>query len=546
MRPDRPLGWDRLRPYQKDAAISIAQGTKQGLFAGAGLGKTAISLAAAWLRDGGYPWLIVTRAIGRHVWPRDARWVLGHYFIPGMLWAGKAQSKHGIHQDGSYTSLELALTERLGIVTNYDVLGARLEELLEVPWKVLIFDESHYLKGGYLPPQYKRDGTLSRTRWHHARDLAIEVHARGGLVLPVTATPIANWRNDLWSQLDLAFPGEIYANRVLAENWLRRLNRERTAQGLSRISYKLVYESSTGKAVAWGKYGPALIYSEVEAPSAESISFLRRYCNAQVGAYGGVESFGEAQTDELRQRLTQDFVRVSRKQVAEQLPLLQRDVRPITPTSEPTMFLGGGYENALARAAMVKHDPAIELMLDYATAGEKVVIATNRRKLAYMLFEAVQKAARGLPKKIQETFWADCVTGDTPIPKRVATLQAFNESKRAGCMVVTMDSVSETINLHFVNAAIVTGLPIKPKLIEQFEGRFGRLGGVPCVIHYLVAEGTIDEKIRIDLLDKLSNVCKTGTDTGGIGSAEQDLRHCRNEEEIIGGLRSWLNARGQE
>ena|GEM_PF-4410902 len=510
------------------------------MFAAAGLGKTAEVLAALYLANPGFPWLIVTRAIGRHVWPRDARWVLGTDFEPGVLWAGSARSKHGYHTDGSYTSLDLALSERLAVVTNYEVLAARAPELLSVPWKAMVLDESHHVKGGYLPPQYRRDGALHRTRYHHAKDLAINVHYRKGRVIPVTATPIANRRNDLWSQLDIALPGPIFTSREEAYDALRQINRKRKASGKPWIGRKLIYETPNGLFTLFGEFGPALVYGELESPTVEAVSFLRRYCNAHEGAFGGVDSDGESNTDELRHRIARRFIRLSREEVRAELPALQRDVRTVTPTEEPKLFLGGGYENALARAAMVKQPFAVDLALDYLANGDKVLIATNRRRLAHMMRDAVEKARRNLPAKIRDELWVESVTGETEVRARVGLLNSFNETSKPACMCATTDCLSETINLHYVPGAIVAGLPITPKLIGQFEGRFGRLGGVPCTVHYLVAEGTIDEEIRRTLLDKLSDVCETGTDTSGAGTAHADLSNMRNEEELIAGLRAWL------
>jgi len=503
--------------------------------------NTAEALAALYIADVGFPWLIVTRAIGRHVWPRDARWVLGPDFVPGVLWAGSTRSKTGYHADGSYTSLDLAMSECLAVVTNYEVLAARAPELLSVPWKAMVLDESHHVKGGFLPPQFKRDGKLHRTRYHHAKDLAINVHYRGGMVMPVTATPIANRRNDLWSQLDLALPGPIFASRSEAYAALSKLNQKRRAAGKPWLSRKLVYETPNGLFALFGEFGPALVYGELEHPSAEAVSFLRRYCDAHEGTFGGVDSSGESNTAELRARIGRRFIRLSREEVQAELPALQRDVRTVTPAEEPKLFLGGGYENALARAALVKQPFAVEMALDYLANGDKVLIATNRRKLAHMMRDAVEKARRNLPAKIRDELWIESVTGETEVRSRVALLNSFNETSKPACMCATTDCLSETINLHYVPGAIVAGLPITPKLIGQFEGRFGRLGGIPCTVHYLVAEGTIDEEIRRTLLDKLSDVCETGTDTSGAGTARTDLANMRDEEEIIAGLRAWLS-----
>ena len=80
-----------------------------GLWLAPGLGKTAAALAA-FAHDPRTPVLILTRAIGRHVWARDAAWVLGPEWPVAVVWGGKRYSKAGVHRDGTFTDLGAALS----------------------------------------------------------------------------------------------------------------------------------------------------------------------------------------------------------------------------------------------------------------------------------------------------------------------------------------------------------------------------------------------------------------------------------------------------
>lgn len=481
-----PLGWERLREYQKRGALELAEGSKVGLWFAAGLGKTSTVLAALWMADP-WPWpaLFITRAVGRHVFPRDARWVLGPDWAPGIMWAGKQRSKEGLHRDGTYTSFELALSERFGVVTNYDVLAPRLDELMSVLWRALILDEAHAIKGGHKPPSVRRDGTKIPRRYDHVKTLANQVRRNGGIIWEITATPIRDRRRDLWAQLDVARPG------VFGSSWY----------------------------------------------------FMHQYCAAKENEWGGLDTTGESNSEELRAKLKDHFIKLGRQEVADELPSLQRDVHVVTPDRKSTRFLGGGVERAIDRAADAKGPEAIDLALEYLSTGSKVVIATSRRRLAHELGSALAKATKRagqLSAHIREDMTLDVITGEIPAIARQRRLNNFNEQEDVGVVVATSDCMGESIDLHQVDAVIVVGLFDTAGKFEQFEGRFARLGGRPCVIHYLIAENTIDEKIFDLVLSKLRDVVELETDTGGSTGVLADLGAMHDEEEVLAELASWI------
>jgi hypothetical protein len=494
------LGWERLRGYQKRAVDELVNGGKVGLWVGAGLGKTSSILAALHAADIPPPWLFVTRAIGRHAFPRDAAWTLGPDYVPGVLWAGKQRSKEGVHRNGTYTDLEILMSERLACVTNYDILGKRLEELLEYPWNALVLDEAHAVKGGYQRVEKKGDGTPHLTRYHHARTLVRNVQFRRGIVWEMTATPIRNRRIDLWAQLDFVLPGE---------------------------------------------FGPAVDWYEAEhrVEHSRAKSFARRFCDANTNnEWGAIDLTGQSRTEELNHRCRKHFVIITRDEIAHELPKRQRDVSVVPVDRTTRRYLGGGVEEALARAALAKLPLALELMASYLEDGGKVLLSVNRKSLVGEVALAASQYidSSKVSRKVRERCGVESTSGDEPIMPRVEKLTKFNMRDGMGVMVATMDSMSESIDLHYVDAAIVVMLPYAPGTIDQFEGRFARLGGKPCTIHYLVAEETVDERIRELLLDKLGDIVDVGTDTAGIETARDDLRDCYNEEKILADLNAWL------
>jgi len=494
-----PPGWERLRGYQQRAAERLASGEHVGLWMAAGVGKTGVALAAVGLRGlSAYPVLIVTRAIGRHAWPRDARWVLEEPVAE--LWGGQAYSKSGRHRDGTYTSLEAALTDARMVVTNYEVIGSRFDELKKINWRTIIFDESHELKQGYSPPKKYSDGKRKDRRFEYAARLAAICHRlTRGRVWALSATPVRDRVRDLWGQLHIVLPDAhpIWLRGHAAEEAMRR-------GVLARFNW------------------------------------LQRYCGGHMNEWGGFDTTGAAHLEELKAYVAQHFTLETRQTIAHELPSIQRDVRLVT-TSARAGNLGGGIEDALARSAEAKAPHAVDLALDYLGQCCRVVLVTSRRAANADLTAHLQGACNlELRNELRGRLWLQAVTGETDPIERAKICHEFNAWPGPAALVATMGSIGTSIDLHHAQGFVYCALPYTPHDLEQTEGRVGRLGGDPCTIHYLVAEGTIDEQIRMMVLDKLEAVQNVGADTQGEDGVIRAMSGMINEDEVIAGLTAWL------
>jgi len=491
-------GWERLRSYQQRAALRLASGEHVGLWMSAGTGKSATALAAlSHIGPGAFPALIVTRAIGRHAWPRDSRWALEEPV--SELWGGKAYSKSGVHRDGTFSSLEQALGAARMVVTNYEVLGARFDELRRIAWRTIIFDESHELKMGFSLPKKYDTGQRKLRRFEYADRLATICHARGGRVWSLSATPVRDRIRDLWGQLRVTLPD---AHPL----WLRgQAAEEAAARGvLARFEW------------------------------------LSYFCGGHMNEWGGFDTTGAAHLDELKAYIGQRFTLETRQSIAAELPALQRDVRAVTPSAR-VGHLGGGVEEALARAAEAKAPFAVDLAMDYLGDCSRVVLVTGRRAANTELAAQVRGACNmELRHDLRARLWLQAVTGETDPITRARICAEFNSWPGPAVLVATMGSIGTSVDLHHAQGLIYCALPYTPHDLEQTEGRVGRLGGDPCTIHYLVAEGTVDEQIRMLVLDKLDAVQQVGADTQGEGGAHAAISGMIDEVEVLEGLNAWL------
>jgi hypothetical protein len=507
-----------LRQYQRDDAALLASGKKVGLWAPPGVGKSALILTALSLASISWPVLIVTKSLGRRVWPRDARWVLGSDFVPGIVdgfspRSGGEWQDVGVHADSgwdarsgqpqfvTYSSVEAALARHRAVVVSYEVIERN--DLWTVPWGAFILDEAHAVKGGHLPERKrvrKTDGKLGWTgksaRYSLCREMALQVRQRGGVVWQLTATPVPDRRRDLFGQLNIALPS-MFPN---------------------------------------------------------AMGFLKKFCDFKMKTIfiGGEpqqvpDTSGVSNTAELRELLSEYFIVHSREELADQLPRMQLVVKTVPPDQTSIRNIGGDVETAIARAATVKIPAGLEIATDYLLSGGKVVFTVTRRELASQVDAAVksEKFLRTLPRHIREKMVFECVTGAVPPLERAARLEAFNEmTGRPGILCATSDSLLESIDLHKVSAAIVLHLPYSPGQIEQLLGRFSRLGGVNVVINFVVAEGTIDDRVKEMVLDKLVDAVDLGADTQGGEAIASTLKTVINERMVMSSLRSWLNKAG--
>jgi hypothetical protein len=513
-----PIGWNRLRSYQKEDATLLAERVKVGEWAPPGVGKSALILAALMIANVSWPVLIVTKSLGRRVWPRDARWVLGADYVPGIVDGLSARPGVNYHDEGvhadddwsphhspvqpvTYSSVAAALDRHPAVVVSYEVMER--PDLWTVPWGAFILDEAHAIKGGYLAARKrvrKSDGKLgwsgTSARYELCRDMARLVRARGGPVWELTATPTPDRRRDLFGQLNIALPNMF----------------------------------------------------------PESLPFLRKFCDyKQKRIFIGGEardvpdSTGKSNDEELKAILSRYFIVHSREQLADQLPRMQLDTKVVQAAQNSVRHIGGDIETAIARAALSKIPAGLEIASDYLSTGGKVVLTVTRRELAHQLDARVksEKFLKTLPRVVRERLVFECLTGEVPALERSGRLNDFNEMVgRPGVLVATSDSLLESIDLHKVHAAIILGLPYSPGQVEQLLGRFSRLGGLNVVIHFVVAEGTIDDRIKELVLDKLTDSINLGADTQGGTAIKESLKTVRDEHEVMNGLRAWLNSGG--
>lgn len=349
----------------------------------------------------------------------------------------------------------------------------------------IVWDEIHKGKSWRRKERYVTG--LGTTGWRYmdnrvaaAAQLARKATRRIGL----TATPIQDRRMDLWGQLDLVEPGK----------------------------------------------------------HKTSFHWAKRYCAATQGAYGGLDTTGKSNCEELKQTLAKLTHRVPYAEMAKALPpkrrqliRIGRDEQSKTPgfVTELRNAAAKGkqhlFEARLQQCAAAKRSWITETVYDLASAGQKVTVFTGRRKDCEKLASAIRKK---LKKNKDVTVWSG--HGGDSLTARQQMVHEYANCDKGGVFVGTTDAFGEAIDgLQNTDTAIFALLPWTPGLVTQAEGRFSRHGSTrPVLISYIIAEGTVDEHVADVLLSKLEMVQHTLDDeeAGGVAST---LAGFDNEDEIL-------------
>ena len=443
-----------LYSYQREGIERAAHKSGIYLYWDCGTGKTiagAVSALSAKTILGdhhllNYPIVVVTRATVKYQWKREIERLAPDASV-FVLNGFSPEEETSSHYDF--------------FIMNWDILAERQEEFIKQhPRFLLIMDELHYAKGWkrhekvYDPDLDRTVKQVAENRLGAIFKLARQAVWRVGL----SATPM-DFIRDLWAQFDLLTPD------LLGNNW----------------------------------------------------TYIHRYCNACPGEYGGMDTTGSSRLPELKRRLKPYIHRVTKDQAKKELPKIRRELVKLDRTQQCkavgfTQELRQNkssttsmWETRLAMATARKRTWTVAEAVALALEGQKVVVFTGRRKENRKLGEAI---AKKLKKHSDIPTW--CMNGeDSHKARGNAAAAYFNHT--GGCVFIgTTQAFGESIDgFQCSDVALITMLPWTPRLVQQLEGRFPRMGGDASKtirIVYVIAEGTIDMGIADTILSRLEVV----------------------------------------
>jgi hypothetical protein len=478
-----------------------------GGFAVHNSGKTVIGIVTALAAPG--PIIVVTRASAKPQYAREIERFLNvrtHILRPKS--APKRKKSQTLEQ---YLREAKAEGYRPFLVVGWENLPDRLEELTALLPGSVVFDETHHgAKNSkrweviplpdlpQAPPPEADQKTMMdwRARFEsQTQKENLEAKEKKGFIkdtddgrkmfVPVlnissagaklarsvlkrigtSATPIKNRTKDLWSQLDLVEPN------------------------------------------AWGN----------------ATTWQNQYAARRPGTYGGFDSSGSSNLDELKTRLKSLAFILPYAETHRQLPAKRRQAIYVAPEEQCRESAGfskelkeatsrgpsATAEVKLAQAASKKRKAVLGMLEEAIGSGHKVVVFTGRKRDCDILGAEVQKLMSrfGLSNRV----WTG--HGDHSTDARQKMVDAYMESEGPAVLVGTGHSFGESLNLQDSDALFLVMLPLTPGQLRQWEGRVARLGQKrPVTIYYVIAEGTIDEHYASILIGKLPAVEKVVED----------------------------------
>ena len=483
------LGWQderRLFPHQLRNVGHALAATNHANFSVPGAGKTATALAVAVTHYEASTIdivIVVGPLAAFEPWESEARAALGTRFTTHRV-RGDVSSRRAFYR--SVERGDLILMSYATAALDRPII----KELCEFLNVMLIVDESHRVKrfrGGLWAPSLAEISELARVR------------------MILSGTPMPNGPRDLYSQLNILWPGGLLTG-----------SRDQFASRVDR-SFSRILEDIGPFTIRTAKHELGLPQYQVERHASPmtgtQAEIYRMIHNRLRGIVESARTWGD-KVESLRRARP-----IRLLQAATNPDLLNHpdDRLRLTrlPNLNPTLL------ERLARFASdetaAKSTAAIELVRDFAENGKKVVVWSNFVRNLDSFSERVRRDL-GIP-----AFQVDgrVRTGDDPSQDgehlgqpvddtRETRIEQFLSHSGPAVLVTNPATSSESISLHQAcHHAIYLDRTYDAALFLQSIDRIHRLGLDPdkeVTVHILQAtidgEATIDHLVDLSLLDK--------------------------------------------
>ena len=453
-----------LRPFQR-AGVAYALAKKRTFIADEmGLGKTIQALATIHAAQA-YPALIVCPASLKLNWKREIeKW------LPGKSIAVLNGKNH-------VEDFKADL-----VVINYDNLKKNLDALEAVGFKAIVADESHYAKN------YKAQRT----------EVLKALCAKREYRLFLTGTPLLNRPQELLSQLGAM--GRIndlggfwpFAKRYCQEYQPRWGWDMSGAAHLDELNEKL-------RAICYVRRNKADVLKELPAKQRATVPV-------------------EISNRSEYQRAERELIACLRDQAAQDKAFLE-SIKDLS-ENEQKAAKNARADDAAEKAARAERLVKIEALKQVAARGKLEAV----KEWIESFIETGEKLVifawhREIVNGLAETFKCDSITGETPLDKRQAAVDKFQDDPETKIICLNVQAGGVGITLTAASNVAFVELGWTPTVHDQAEDRCHRIGQASQVTAwYLLANDTIDQTIS-DLIESKRAIVDAATE--GEGQAKQ-------------------------
>ena len=435
VRPPVPPNIDAvLRPYQIDGfhfLAYLAENDFGGILADdMGLGKTLQALV--WLA-----WLDAKRLPGEDgpsliICPKSVvdNWVSeSARFYPSL----KIQAQNGTRLHPS------SVPACSGLVINYTQLRLGQDDLVQIPWHAIVFDEGQYLKN-----------PSSQTA-----QAARALKARHRILL--TGTPIENRLLDLWSLLHTVMPGALGSKASFA----RRFQEKTDPASRLRLARRV---------------RPFLLRRTKEEVAPELPPKIEEDIRCQME--GAQEKLYRAELKLARQHLLK--LRDDEQLARERFNILTSLLRLRQICCHPALVDG-----EKGNASSAKVDALVELLDPLIAEGNKILIFSQ--------FVELLKLVQARLKELEAPIYV--LTGETK--GRAKVIDEFSNEPGAAVFLLSLKAGGAGLNLASASYVVLFDPWWNPAVEHQAIDRAHRIGQTKTVFAYrLLIQGSIEDKMR--------------------------------------------------
>ena len=478
-----------LMAYQKEALCVGAGRRGVHFWHPTGAGKTCSAILWSLLVPG--PVIVITRAAARFQYARE--WEKYTKCRPFIIRPASTMKK----KSETLEQYLLSDEKRHVVVAAWESLQLYIDKLVDMRPSAVIWDEAHLGK--------------SSKRWESVPLPELPEDPKEALKLALDQDAEARARNGFISDND--------GNRVMI------LPLDNTATAAARLSRAAWRRCATTATPVKDRVRDLWAQLDIVEPDAwgSATCWLDRYADRKPGTYGGYDTTGTSNLEELTGRLAKVTHHIAYATTHRQLPPKRR--QSVYVGVEDQIPPSAGFANELkkaqlrgatavlevklAEAASRKRKAVLGIIEDHVYAGGKVVMFTGRRKDVDVLGELIRKS--DAVKAKSAGVWA--AHGENSSEERSNIVLEYMAHPGPCVLVGTGDSFGESLNMQDTDAALFVMLPYTPGQIRQWEGRFCRLGQKrPVTIYYVIAEGSVDEHVADILIRKLPAVEQVAKD----------------------------------
>ena len=418
-----------------------------------GLGKTATTLAHLLDRPG--PHLVVCPLSVVHNWVAEAA-----RFTPGLhVVVHHGPGRIGGNGGGDRTTAtrrpDSGLAELAGadvVVTTYGLLPRDLAHLGAISWSTVVLDEAQMIKN-------------PATR--AARAVRV---LRAGQKLALTGTPVENRLSELWAILDAVVPGLLGSREQFRSRYgkpIERTGDAGAAERLRRITQPFVLRRSKADRQLVPDL-PDKIEQIAWAGLTREQAVLYQHVVDQLLA-------DAATTSGMRRRGLVLAALTRLKQIC----------------NHPAHALGDGSRLAGRSGKLARYDELVDELLDI---DERALVFTQFREMGELLR---RHAAERLELRVP------FLHGGVSRTRRDAMVADFQAGIGPPLLLVSLKAGGTGLNLTAASQVIHYDRWWNPAVEDQATDRAWRIGqGRTVVVHKLVSEGTVEERIATLLDDK--------------------------------------------